>query len=746
MPCSFSSGQRTSGQSASQVLAFAAAATDNYLEERKSTAMILRSKHSTHLNGFTGSPVLTAVLAVTAPCVLAAPMVSAAERVGEVIVTATRQQEALREYPGSISLVSSDDVTLVGSTHHNEIINRVPGAMIQRNSGQESLTAIRSPVLSGPGSCGVFLFLENSVPIRPVGFCNVNELFEINTETAQSIEVLRGPAGVVYGSGAMHGAVNVIQASPAQLPAYGFAAEGGPDEYYRGKLIMSHQGATTDVGAVALATHDGGWRTNAGLEEQKLNAVLTHRLQDGVFNLNLAATNLNQETAGFIQGQDSYRNEAIARSNSNPEAYRDAYATRLTGQYTTTLNERIQLDVRPYLRHSRMDFLQHFLIGKPLEENGQDSVGVLTALNFEAFTDTHLLTGLDIEYADGFLKETQAGPATDGTPAANAIRPAGKHYDYDVRSSVAALYGQVEQPFAERWKVSGGVRFEYVEYEYDNRMLAGNTRDTGALCGTMACLYSRPADRSDNFSNLTSKLGLSYSISDQHAVYLTFARGYRAPDTSELYRLQRQQSIAELDSERLDSVEVGGRGVLGPLRYSVAVFAMKKDNVIFRDANAFNVSNGRTRHRGVEYEFNWSPLDTLLLSAAGTYAKHTYDFNRTVEGGETIISGRDVDTAPRHINTARIDWRFLPSTNAELEWVSVGRYWLDAANAHEYEGHDLLNLRVGWNLSAAWSTALRLNNVTDRAYADRADFAFGDYRYFPGRGRTLFVEVRYAAR
>ena len=95
-------------------------------------------------------------------------------------------------------------------------MNRAPGTMIQRNSGQESLTAIRSPVLSGPGSCGVFLFLENSVPIRPTGFCNVNELFEVNTEQAQSIEVLRGPAGVVYGSGAMHGAVNVIQATPAE--------------------------------------------------------------------------------------------------------------------------------------------------------------------------------------------------------------------------------------------------------------------------------------------------------------------------------------------------------------------------------------------------------------------------------------------------------------------------------------------------------------------------------------------------
>jgi iron complex outermembrane receptor protein len=353
------------------------------------------------------------------------------------------------------------------------------------------------------------------------------------------------------------------------------------------------------------------------------------------------------------------------------------------------------------------------------------------------------MAGLDLEMADGFLKETQPGPATDGAPAANLIRPAGKHYDYEVRSNVAALFGKIEEPFADRWLASGGVRLERVEYDYDNRMIAGNTRDDGTLCGTGACLYSRPADRKDDFTNVTARVGLTYTLSDAHSLYVAASRGYRAPDTSELYRLQRQQSIADLDSERLDAVEAGARGNFGPVRYSIAAFTMEKDNVIFRDANAFNVSDGKTDHVGIEYEFSWPILDTLTVSLAGTYAEHTYAFDRAIEGGETIISGRDVDTAPRHINTARVNWQFLPSATAELEWYSVGRYWLDAANAHEYGGHDLLNLRVAWNVTDSWSTLVRLNNVTDRAYADRADFAFGNYRYFPGRGRSLFVEVRY---
>ena len=108
------------------------------------------------------------------------------------------------------------------------------------------------------------------------------------------------------------------------------------------------------------------------------------------------------------------------------------------------------------------------------------------------------------------------------------------------------------------------------------------------------------------------------------------------------------------------------------------------------------------------------------LALAGTYAKHTYDFNRSVEQGETIVAGRDVDTAPRHINTARAEWRPIESLATELEWIGVGSYFVDAANAHDYAGHDLLNLRISWQATDNWTGVVRVNNLTDRAYADRA--------------------------
>jgi outer membrane receptor protein involved in Fe transport len=78
--------------------------------------------------------------------------------------------------------------------------------------------------------------------------------------------------------------------------------------------------------------------------------------------------------------------------------------------------------------------------------------------------------------------------------------------------------------------------------------------------------------------------------------------------------------------------------------------------------------------------------------------------------------------------------------------VVVGDYFVDASNEHSYPGHEVLNLRARWDFAKQWSASLRVNNALDRDYADRADFAFGTYRYFPGRPRSVFAEVRWSAK
>ena len=172
---------------------------------------------------------------------------------------------------------------------------------------------------------------------------------------------------------------------------------------------------------------------------------------------------------------------------------------------------------------------------------------------------------------------------------------------------------------------------------------------------------------------------------------------------------------------------------------------MKKNNVILRETNGFNVSNGATRHRGFEYEARLDD-ERWSLSLNGTFARHEYAFSRAIEGGETIVSGNDVDTAPRNLHTLAFDVRLgeADAWRLGVDTVYVGKYFLDAANTATYPGHTVANARIAWSPAEAWRTTLRVDNLFDTRYADRADFAFGNYRYFPARGRAVFLSVDYA--
>ena len=653
-----------------------------------------------------------------------------------VVTTTTRAERLLDDQPTQVSRVPARDIERVSATHFNEIMHRVPGAWVTRNSGQEHLTAIRSPVLTGPGACGAFLFLEDGIPVRAPGFCNVNGLFELNAEQAGGIEVVRGPGNALYGSNALHGMINVVTREPDEGPRGQVFAELGPEGYYRsgGSLADRDQQRWRISGHV---TEDKGWRDDAGFSQQKLNARYHSELAEGQLEWLFAATNLDQDTAGFIEGRNAYRDAERRRSNENPEAFRKNDSQRLAARWTRELDGDTELQVTPHLRRQDMEFLMHFLPGQPLETNGQIGLGLLSALSHRTDAGGHWTTGIDLDYSEAFLAQSQD---EDGPPP---DRPEGAHYDYEVDAVSAAAFGQYEHPLGDATRLEFGARLEYVDYDYRNNLEPGNLREDGEPCETEGgCLYTRPEDRSDNFTTLTPHLGLIHRIRDEISLFGRVARGYRAPQATELYRLQSGQEVSDLDTEQMDSVEVGVRGFHGPIRYEAVAWYMEKDNFIFQDADGFNVSDGQTRHRGLDLDASWRIDEQWRLAANLGIARHSWAFNRDL-GAETIVSGREIPAAPRYLGSTRIEYRPRAGTELELEWIHQARHYLDAENEHRYGGHNLLALRLDQELAEHWSLGARVNNLTNRAFAERADFAFGDYRYFPGRGRSLFADIEY---
>jgi len=646
-----------------------------------------------------------------------------------ILVTATRIEQEGAALPLSWSAVDNDALQLTGHVHITETMQRVPGAWISRGNGQESLPSLRSPVFTGAGSCGAFFMAADSISLRAPGFCNINQLFDANTEQAARIEVIKGPATALYGSNALHGVINVLSARPGG--ANDISVEAGPYDYYRGKLAYSVEGDDHALSLRFNGTTDGGYKDDSGYDQQKL--TLRHDYQGDVWQITsvLDYANLNQETAGFIQGFKSYEDAQLKDSNPNPEAYRDAWSLRAYSRATRTLGTDHTLVLTPYLRDNDMAFLMHFFPWQPLEENGHSSLGLQAALHSE-FGDWTWVNGLDIDYTDGWLKETQDEPFSPN-------QPVGVHYDYQVDALNTALFSQGT------WRrgaleLSAGLRLDYTDYDYDNRTGDGSACEPGAS----ACRFFRPADRDDSFTNLSVNAGASYAFSESHLGYLRLASGFRAPQAAELYRLQSGQQVADLDSEELQNIELGLRGRLGSrLAYDASVYHMDKDEVIFQDANRQNISGASTSHQGLELSLDYRLNDNWYVNGAASLARHRYTSRSNLLGSSGDIKGNDVDTAPRRFGSARLGWEPGADTVAELEWVYLGSHYLDADNEHKYDGHSLLNLRVSSQFSRQWRGTLRLINLLDEDYAERADYAFGNYRYFVGQPLGAYVEIGY---
>jgi iron complex outermembrane receptor protein len=635
-----------------------------------------------------------------------------------------------------VSVLSAEEVQRVGAVHPDELFRRVPAVWVSRGSGQEHLTAIRSPVLTGAGACGAFQFLEDGMSIRPGGFCNVNNLFELMFDGAAQVEVARGPSGAEYGGNALNGVINVRTRVPE--PGARLRIEGGSWAY--GRLFTEVGGSAGDValGLQYAGVTSGGYRDDTGFGDSRLRLAASGNAGAWTWNARVTGTLLEQETGGFVRGEDAYKDDVLRRTNPNPEAYRDAWSLRGSVVAERSVAQGV-LSVSTIARRSQMEFLQHFLPGQPLEQNAQTSFGIRPELSGTAAWGQWTLGAL-VDVSDTALFQVQEQVSFPS-------RPVGVHYDYRVEGLTTAAFAGAVLPVSPRLDVLANLRVERQGYDYENRGLDGNTRDDGTPCPGSGCLFTRPADRSDSFTELGYRLGLRFEATDAVALFTNVGRGFRPPQSTELYRLQSGQTVADLAPERLDSIEAGTTWTPDDgarVRVDLTLFAQRKRDQILRDANGFNISAGRTRGYGAELVGRFVVNDAHDFAADVGWARHSYDFNRALSAGESITAGDPVDTAPELLASVR--WRYRPFTTveSELELYYLDGYSANASNTAFYPGHTVVNWRLAWAPAPQLRFTARVMNLLDRKYADRADFAFGSYRYFPAEPRAFFAGMEYS--
>lgn len=695
-------------------------------------------------------PLAAPVLAQTSPAPDASQAVVEPSVLNTVTVTGSREQTQLMQSPASVGVISQEAIRQTGPMHPQQIISQVPGAAVAVTNGEGHTTAIRQPFSTNP----VYLYLEDGIPIRATGFFNHNALYETNIAQAGGIEVVKGPGSALYGSDAIGGIVNILSRAPSAQPAVSATGELGTFGWRR--LLLDGTTGVRD-GALRVSanlTRTDGWRDKTAYDRQSVNVRSDQDLGQGaVLKTLLGYTRIDQETGA--NSALTYRDYIDNPTKNNVSiAWRKVDALRLSTQYERE-TETSLLSITPYLRSNAMDLNGSYNLSSDprVEKTNVFSLGVMAKWrqDFEGALKPRLIVGLDVERSPGKRNEDSLTVSTTGSGADRnyyAYAFGNRIYDYDVTFKSASPYVQGELSPTQALRVTAGLRFDNIGYDMSNNIAAATTR-----AGTSARYYGQVHSASVNFTNWSPKLGATLALSPRSSLYASYNHGFRAPSESQLFRagsdtqanaLGKAELALALKPIKARQFEVGWRGAVDGWSFDLAAYQLTKtDDLVSQRDLATNISTsvnaGKTEHKGIELALGKALSRQWRFDTALSYATHRYvDWvTATVD-----YSGKDMETAPNVMANTRVTWTPRPGTMAQLEWLSLGAYWLEASNSStygKYPGHDVFNLRLSQSVGKDVSAFVRLMNLTDRRYADSASVSSNTPVYAPALPRALYV-------
>ena len=644
------------------------------------------------------------------------------------VVTATREEQSLAETPATIDVLSASEIQAAHATHPSEIMGKVPGVWVNVTGGEGHMTAIRQPLTTDP----VYLYLEDGIPTRSTGFFNHNALYEINVPQAQRIEVLKGPSSALYGSDAIGGMINVETRPAIASPGLQATLETGSFGFLRALgsygLLVGDAGIRTDLNV----TRNDGWRDGTAYDRVSGTMRWDQAIGEGSLRAVAAYSRIDQQTAGSSRLTEADF-ESDPERNLTPISFRDVTAARLSVEYERQ-HESSLFSVTPFARYNTMDILPNWSLSYDpgIWETSNASVGVLAKYR-RAFVplDARLIVGVDVDWSPGDHFERAIAPTQENGEYVDYTDGA-VLYDYDVTFFGVSPYLQAEASPVERLRVTAGLRYDNLGYDYENGL---SELQTG--------FHRRPGSTSVSFSQLSPKIGATYDLGAGTSAFASYSEGFRAPSEGQLFRQGSARSTVDLEPVEAISLEGGLRGAFAErLSWSVSAYHMTKRNDILAfqrpDDVRETVNAGETLHRGVEVGIGAALVHDLVLETAFSHAKHTYEDWAPNE--TTDYSGNQMENAPRTLANTSLGWRPESGARVGIEWVHQGEYFLDAANTEEYAGHDLLNANVSWPVLDHVTLFGRVNNITDERYAESAGWsAFRGREFAPGAPRTFFI-------
>nr|WP_315393902.1 TonB-dependent receptor [uncultured Duganella sp.] len=554
----------------------------------------------------------------------------------------------------------------------------------------------------------------------------------------ESIEVLRGPGSVVYGSGTTGATINAVRKAPSRATSYEAMAGAGGGRALRGGVGAS--GALGGQGAFrvdAYADHSDGFIDRGQARHAKLLSAINYALTANV-DLDLQLDHMQQKPQryfgtplvnGALSGALRGRNYNVG--DADIDFVDDKAVARLTWRATPALTISDEL---AYMKARRNWRNVELYVYEPL-------ANVVQRSDYIAIKHNQEQTGNRLEARwDGGAHRVVAGwevasinfTHTNNSPygGASTVAPAG--FDPGVFDS--------PDPLRPNFATDTTTNAVYAEDAYQLTqqlmLLAGARHDRYKVARVS---LQGAAGFDTRLDSTAARLGLTWQPVPGTSLYGQVSTG-SDPLTS-LLSINLANSRYKLTRSR--QVEGGIKQSLagGKAEWTAALYRITKDDIVTRDpANpAVSIQGGSQSSRGAEVTAGAALTRAWRLDANLAWTDARYD--ALIDSGNVSRAGKRPADVPKVSANLWLGYR-ADAWRAGAGARHVGKRFIDNGNTQALPAYTTLDATLGWSVNRNLLLQLNLRNLADKLYASTS---YSDSQYLLGERRhaELTAQWRY---
>ena len=645
--------------------------------------------------------------------------------------TGSRTGVTVRELPASIESVDSATIQERGDYTIMDAITRATGVS-GVGSGGNGAMSFSTRGFSGTNSVGL---AEDGMRLS-TGAGTQN--YPNDSWGYERIEVLRGPASVVYGSGTVGATINAVRKAPSRTASaealFGIGTDG------TGRIGLGGTGALGEIASFRVDAYGhttDGQRDLGNASGSKL--LTTLRLQpssDLRFELLADYSKQNPERYWGTPNDKGRIVSSLRNENYNVSdaiiGYEDK---RLRGRVEWQANDWLTLRDEVYYFEANRHWKNVEQYSLNAAAGTVDRSDYLEIRHNMDQTGNRLEAGIRTERHRGVIgwevarvnfrhsnNSPYGGASTvsAGNPAHGAwSSPDPTLAKFDTRSTLQALYAEDAWQFANQWLLMAGIRHDVADVSRDE--LVNGTDFDKTLRGN------------------AWRLGLTYQLSPATSLYAQASTGHD-PVTS-IITMNLSNSNFTLTKGK--QVETGIKQSLGNGlgEWTAALFRIDKDDIITRDPvnPALSVQGGSQHSQGIELSAALTPWKNWRFEGNFTALRARYD--ELLEAGGVDRSGKRPTGVPEQVANLWAHHRLGPVL-ASLGGRYVGKRYADNANSVVLPAYSVVDAALAWTYDQRTTLRLLGRNLTDKVYATTS---YGSQQFVLGQGRSfeLVAELKF---